>query len=460
MRFVTLAGYLMLAGSVGWYLTMPTILRFSVRSLINLKEDGLVFPQYKTPPYHSDVAFYFYHVKNPRAYLRGEKLSFEIKGPYLYTGHPYRDNVQFTEKSERVKWDQHKKLYRMADQPKDINEKMWVINPIVPSTLKQVRSIALDRIPFRGAFEPIVLNGVNMFLEQFGERLFLRKSPAQLIDGFTVDLLETITSLADRFGLRSLVPPGPPENKFGLGHAQNVTIDKMEVWTGVGNPDRFADVQTFRGTNPMKVWYGDSCNKIAGTNGELFKPFPAGNKKIQVFLAQVCRGFKMDPVNDGNLVEITNGIRGYEFELGRDLFEGVRNNSNKRCYCADVKTYDCQLDGLINMGPCFFEAPLFFTKSNFKGVHKKITSLLDESTIRSDIVPEKSSLWLEKITATPVRANVTLLGTVKVVKQPYMKDLANVQNLTYVPFFVLNEVSAANILKREPQKHCADVSSS
>lgn len=47
----------------------------------------------------------------------------------------------------------------------------------------------------------------------------------------------------------------------------------------------------------------------------------------------------------------------------------------------------------------------------------------------------------KQLTGTVVKANLTLMAVFKIVKQPYMRDLANVQNLTYAPFFAATEVS-------------------
>lgn len=40
-----------------------------------------------------------------------------------------------------------------------------------------------------------------------------------------------------------------------------------------------------------------------------------------------------------------------------------------------------------------------------------------------------------------MKVNLSLQANVKIVKQPYLRDLANVQNLTYGPMFHTQEVS-------------------
>jgi hypothetical protein len=54
-------------------------------------------------------------------------------------------------------------------------------------------------------------------------------------------------------------------------------------------------------------------------------------------------------------------------------------------------------------------------------------------------LPDKQSFKIEPITGSVLEADLSLMAVFKVVKQPYMRDLANVQNLTYMPMFVTNE---------------------
>lgn len=54
-----------LAGPIG-YLSFPAGVELGIKSFINLKEDGMVFPAYSNPPIGSLASFYVFEVKNPR----------------------------------------------------------------------------------------------------------------------------------------------------------------------------------------------------------------------------------------------------------------------------------------------------------------------------------------------------------------------------------------------------------
>lgn len=231
--------------------------------------------------------------------------------------------------SEKVKFDSHRKLFLNEEKSANLDEKFWSLNPIIPSTHKTVRSMVIDRIPFQRVSEPIVFNAVNVLLDNYRERLFQKRTARELLHGRKVELLQSLENLADRFGLKSLMPPGPPENTFGLVHFQNNTVDVIELWTGIGDSNKFGDVYKWKGEEKMNLWTG-KCNEINGTNGELYKPFVVKGKPLRIFLSQLCRTFNLDPVSK-DVVIIQDGLEALEYEISPRLFLGARSNPNNKC---------------------------------------------------------------------------------------------------------------------------------
>lgn len=209
-----------------------------------------------------------------------------------------------------------------------MDEKFWITNPLVPSVRNSIKSLVLDRVPFRRLTQPLVFNSVNLLLDNYNERLFLKSTPRVVIDGRRVKLLDAITGLAGRFGLLSLVPPGPPGNVFGLAAVQNVTTDKMEVWTGVDDKsEKFGDVYKWNGMKTLNKWKGN-CNIITGTNGELFKPFVQKDKSLRVFIASICRSIDLTPLGE---VVLSNGMKTLEYQFSPQLFMGASKNPANLC---------------------------------------------------------------------------------------------------------------------------------
>lgn len=218
----------------------------------------------------------------------------------------------------------------MEEQSADFDEKMWLINPIVPTTSKSVRAMVIDRLPFQRVSEPVVFNAVNLLLDNYNERLITRTTPRQLLLGRKLDIFSDLEALAKRFGLAGLLPPGPPNNVFGLVYFQNETIDEMELWTGIKpNQKKFADVHRWRNKTVLTLWEG-KCNAIEGTNGELYKPLLPKGKPLKIFLPQLCRTFYLEPVGDGPTMT-ESGMASYEYQISPRLFMGARSNPSNRC---------------------------------------------------------------------------------------------------------------------------------
>lgn len=241
-----------------------------------------------------------------------------------------RDNITFSPDGERVKYNTHRILYLNEEKSADLDKKHWLLNPTLPATLKTIQSQLLDRIPFRRLSEPIIFSSTNLFLDRFKERLIFKRSARQLLQGMKIDILIAVQGLADRFGLGSLMPPGPPENVFGVAHFQNNTFEVIEIFTGVGKTkDKFAEVYKYRDEWKLNFW-SDSCNSITGTNGELYKPFMKEGKPLRIFLGNLCRSLYLDPVST-KPVEINDGLMTLEYEVSNRLFLGARNYPKNKC---------------------------------------------------------------------------------------------------------------------------------
>jgi len=531
VSLVSVVGLWAFSGGLLGYFFYPLGVRLGVKWVMNLAENGMVYPAYMKPPFPSESRFYLFAIENPREVLRGDRMQFSMKGPYVYRTYLEREGIKFSSKQERVTFDSRRRMYLEEGRSSSMEERMWLMNPILPGTVKSVRSLLADRLPFQRLSQPILFQSVNALLDSYKERLIMRTTPNQFLQGRPIELLIAVTSLAARFGLDSLVPPGPPKNIFGLAFAQNETLDRIEIYTGLGSSaDRFAEVARWKDKSEVDVWRG-KCRRINGTNGELYKPFLEEGEPIPIFLGPMCRSFPLEPVLAGepppgtviieesvllvpksagssnssrgpevgagangsvsslereeltpaaastnvntnvntsanvNTNANTNvnnahaegnqallgehrpqsvragaGLQGLEYELSPSLYMGARSNPSNRCFCEHPRALDCQLDGLVTMGPCFFGAPLFFARPNFKGADARIlntTSFLQ--TVGPNALPDKQSFLLDQTTGTVLAVNLTLMGVFKLLRQRYMRDLERLRNVTYAPSFATSE---------------------
>lgn len=406
----------------------------AIKMAVNLAEGGPIYSLFVDPPIQPSTDFRLYAIKNPREVLRGGKMTFDVKGPYKFKISPVRLNRMFSEGGQKLQFDSGQKLALLEDQPFDLDERIWLLNPVVVSTMSSIRLLAIDRIPFLRLAEPMIYGGVSLLLEQFDERLITRTSPRQILMGRKVVLLESLTNLADRLGLASLIPAGLPQNTFGLAFVQNETLEHFELWTGVGKTrDKFGEVSKWRRKPVLDAWRG-KCKIIRGTNGEIFKSSLQQGQDIRVFMGPFCRSTLMTPTAAGSVIT-KSGIRALEYEIDPKLFLSPRTNPVNECFCENTKAYNCRYDGLMTMGPCFFNTPLFLSRGNLKDVEKRAKRFIDIKSIERQPVPDAQTFAIEPITGAALEVNLTITGLFSVIRQPYARDLSKVQNLTFAPLF-------------------------
>lgn len=144
------------------------------------------------------------------------------------------------------------------------------------------------------------------------------------------------------------------------------------------------------------------------------------------------------------------------------------------CSCKDPKAVECKYDGLMTMGACFFDAPIYFGRPKLAGQDRRIRSLIQEPIMNDSILPDQQSFSLDpvsvierppqpltlitrpierehaqantnhiathqQITGTPAKVNLTFVGTFKLINQPYMRDMDKLQPITFVPTFAASE---------------------
>lgn len=63
---VAILGSLVLAGGSVGYFTFPAMMSMIIGSLINLSENGMVYPLYMNPPFPATSSFRLYEIANPR----------------------------------------------------------------------------------------------------------------------------------------------------------------------------------------------------------------------------------------------------------------------------------------------------------------------------------------------------------------------------------------------------------
>lgn len=87
---------------------------------------------------------------------------------------------------------------------------------------------------------PMVYTVINGFLDAHQQSMFMTRSVRELFFGFKINLLDTIDTLVGplkQLGISlDALPPGPPDNMFGILYGRNNTPEgPYEIYTGKGS---------------------------------------------------------------------------------------------------------------------------------------------------------------------------------------------------------------------------------
>lgn len=66
VSLITIVGALALVGGGASYYGLPKGLEMVIPSIINLKENGMVYPIFMNPPFPSIAQYYVYELMNPK----------------------------------------------------------------------------------------------------------------------------------------------------------------------------------------------------------------------------------------------------------------------------------------------------------------------------------------------------------------------------------------------------------
>lgn len=108
------------------------------------------------------------------------------------------------------------------------------------------------------------------------------------------------------------------------------------------------------GETELKVWDGEKCNQIVGTDGLLFSPLRRKNEPITFFIKQLCSPMILNYKRMGS-------YRGVGLHVFTKEFEDFAAN-NLSCFCRQPT--QCPIKGTMDMLPCM-KVPITISLPHF-----------------------------------------------------------------------------------------------
>lgn len=298
------------------------------------------------------ISFYFYNVTNPDEVVNsGAKINLKEIGPFVYNELKTKNFIDNNQTSGMITYKlQRKYTFDRNLSVADPNE----VNMTWPNVPLLVAKDYVDKLPLVekvGAYFVI-----NRAISMNKEPPFIKDTAAKfLFDGSKRELFETL----QKIDVLKLMNPWPlKDNKFGLlygrNNTDNTTLDHiLTMSAGFGINQTYRDLNEYKlfDMKPKLPFWQPSpsgCNQVGGTDGEFFSPFLHDNQELEVYSVDICRKlkFKFDQRN------YINGIQAFRYILDEKSMQSGQKRKSNECYCLAKNTYECRLDGLIDLSTC------------------------------------------------------------------------------------------------------------
>ncbi|XP_005089008.2 uncharacterized protein LOC101846614 [Aplysia californica] len=261
------------------FLILPTLKSRIIQSLTlrNTTSEAWANPKAETW-----VSCYFFNVTNA-AHISGRDRSVRLNemGPYVYRVKVEKTDITWNDDNGTVSFREtftfHFDPEKSAGSEDDVITTVDVPTAMV-HTLAGVGSDAVDAL--------FSLDG----------QTFLTRTVRELLWGYESEVLHTIErklKKVDVFHLLTDVISNIPTT-FGYFSGQNNTAGPMlNVYTGAKDFRKFNQVHSWNNYRKLPYWSSKQANKIRGTDGSMFSPFPNKNSKLTLFSSQLYRAFDL-----------------------------------------------------------------------------------------------------------------------------------------------------------------------
>jgi lysosome membrane protein 2 len=182
----------------------------------------------------------------------------------------------------------------------------------------------------------------------------------------------------------------------------------------------------------MSIWSTDKSNMINGTDGTLFAPFVNKTEEIQLFMSDLCRSFTM---GFNGTMETHYGIELYGFTPSEFFFANATVNPDNAGYCTPPG--NCLPAGVMNLTQCVQGVPIIMSCPHFLYAAEKFGR---DTNMSADIDKHGTTLWLEPLTGTPMKAHKRIQFNMEVFKDPKIDITAKLPEVVY-PLFWIDEVN-------------------
>nr|QID41570.1 SRB1 [Gobiocypris rarus] len=335
--FLVLGGLTVLFGTVLVFVG-PIIIDDQIVKNVEINpKNELSYTMWKDIPVPFFMSVYFFHIVNPDEILKGEKPMVIQRGPYVYSGKRWKDNITFHD-NNTVSYKEFRQYF--FEERMSVGDETDVVT--IPNMLVLGASVMMENMPY-----PIRILLSTTF-KTFNEGPFLTKSVGELMWGYDSKLVDFLNKYL----------PGmlPSTGKFGLfAEFNNSNTGQFTVFTGQDDIRKVHKVDSWNGLKNVDYWRSDQCNMINGTAGQMWPPFMTTESTLPFYSPDACRSMELVFQRPG----VFRGIPVYRFVAPKTLFANGADYPPNEGFCP------CRQSGLLNVSSCRHNSPVFISQPHF-----------------------------------------------------------------------------------------------
>lgn len=331
-------------------------------------ENGTEIPNKMTsswlkPPYKMQMNIWMFNVTNVDGVLkRHEKPNLKEIGPFVFDEIQEKIYHKWSQNDTRVLY-KNKKLYffnrNSSCQQCDLSEKITIPN-IVFQKLVDAADVTIFGVRVKFAIESV--------LKMVSEAPFITvKISDALFDGYEDPIVDLVCKNKI---LSFLCETNSLQRRIGFFYRQNGTTDgTYEVDTGLPSPMNIGHLYTWNGMTvmPNTTWDTEYARMINGTDGQLFNPMLRREKRLEIFVPQICRSVQMEYQKDVSV----QGVPSWRYVPPADLYDPKRPENRGFCnkvpggiprffVNTTVQIENCLPAGLIDLSRCQSGSPRIY----------------------------------------------------------------------------------------------------
>ncbi|XP_076654149.1 scavenger receptor class B member debris buster [Halictus rubicundus] len=362
---------------------------------LRLWNGSLSFQYWQKPGVVRLTKVYIFNVTNTENFLQfHEKPKLQEVGPFVYREDMEKVNIVF-HTNGTVSY-QHKKILNFVpelSQDKD----MQLMVPNIPLLTLSTQSKALPGF---------ITTTLSLFLRGMHMSSFVPVTAQQLVFGYD----DPLVSIAHQFFPNTR----RPMSQMGLLLGRNGTINEVStIFTGHTDMKEFGLINRLNGLDHLPYWPDAPCNSIRASEGSFFPPREqTGADTIHLWDKDICRTL---PLQYRGPTE-KSGIKA-DYYSPPDMVFGRPNEiaPGNKCFCSDDMS-TCPSDGLQNISPCQYTAPVYLSFPHFYKADPKLLDAVEGLSPNQN--KHETYFKIQSKLGVPLEGKVRLQLNLKVEHQP------------------------------------------